>query len=254
MNGNLPAKLIFGQFTRITMRRRMETPYEEKARREYGDILVGLLFLVVFIAAGLAFVVHFRPLYFSNIKWLKLEEITGISSVVIKSDYNALIDYLNPFSNGELVFPALSSSVNGLAHFADVKLIFRIVYIAGAVSLLTLAVVIFFKVKKGKYGYLRTSSIITASIPLIFTSCIAVDFSSVFDFIHRALFGNDNWLLNPIADPIVELLPETYFLECNIIIIAGCLIGSLVLYLIFRRKRSRLNTKSLMPKKMNYYY
>lgn len=236
------------------MRRRMETPYEEKARREYGDVLVGLLFLVVFIAAGLALVVNFRPLYLWNIKWLKIEEITGMSSVVIKSNYNALIDYLNPFAAGRLDFPTLSSSAEGLVHFADVKLIFSIIYIAGAASLLALAAIIIFKVKKGKYGYLRTSAIITLAIPLIFTACIAVDFSSVFDLLHRLIFRNGYWLLSPISDPIVELLPETYFLECCIIIIALCLIGSLVLYLIYRRKRSRLNTKSLMPKKMNYYY
>lgn len=236
------------------MRRRMETPYEEKARREYGDILVGLLFLVVFIAAGLALVVHFRPLYFWNIKWLKIEEITGMSSVVIKSNYNALIDYLNPFTNGGLDFPTLGTSTHGAIHFADVKFLLRIIYIAGAASILALVGVIIYKVKKGKYGYLRTSAIITAAIPLIFTACIAVDFSSVFDFLHNALFRNGYWLLDPISDPIVELLPETYFLECNIIIIALCLIGSLVLYLIYRRKRKLSKTQSLMPKKMNYYY
>ena len=233
---------------------RRNIPYESPERFRWTDILMGLFFTVALLAAGLALAINLRPLYYLNISWLNLTESSGLNAVVIKENYNALIDYCSPFYTGELAFPSLRASESGLSHFAEVKDIFNIIYIAGAASLVLCIICFAIKRKCGEYKYLLVSGIIAAVLPVIVGIFSAISFDTLFILFHKIVFNNDDWLFDPKTDTIIELLPETYFLECALLIAAVMIIGAIVAILIYVSRRKNRRTESLLPVKKNYYY
>ena len=56
----------------------------------------------------------------------------------------------------------------------------------------------------------------------------------------HALFfpGKDNWLFDPATDPVIGILPETFFLRCAVLILALLLLGCAVLLVTGRRRKS----------------
>ena len=53
--------------------------------------------------------------------------------------------------------------------------------------------------------------------------CIC-DFSS-------ACFNNDYWLFDPTTDPIINILPDVYFMHCTIMIFVLVMAGSLLCFI-----------------------
>lgn len=218
------------------------------------NIIIGILFLIFLISLGLIVAINFRPLYYANIKWLNLEASTGLSSNIIRLNYDALIDYNSPFFSGELSFPTLPASASGLSHFVEVKQIFMFFYIAGLISMALLAILIIYKKRKDDYQYLLTSSITTVVIPLILLIFCIFNFNTVFLLFHKIVFRNDDWLFDPVTDPIINLLPESYFMQCAFIIIGFVLIGSIIQFMFYLHKKKSHRTTQLIHPKFNYYY
>jgi integral membrane protein (TIGR01906 family) len=54
-------------------------------------------------------------------------------------------------------------------------------------------------------------------LPLIFGFLMAVGFDRFFVTFHEIFFSNDDWLFNPATDPIINVLPETFFMHCFIL-------------------------------------
>lgn len=200
-------------------------------------VFTGILFTLFFISAGLIAAINFRPLYYADIKLLNLEAESGLSASVIKENYDALIDYCSPFYKGELSFPSLPASESGLSHFAEVKVLFNFFYISGLVTLILLIGIIIYERKKKNHEYLLISSITMILLPFICLIGSAIDFSKTFELFHRIAFSNDDWLFDPVTDPVINILPESFFLQCALIIIFAVLIGSLILYLRYRSYR-----------------
>ncbi len=236
------------------MRRSKEIPFEAPERFRWTDIPTGICFFIALVAIGLALAINFRPLYYLNISWLKLPESSGLNAVVIKENYNALIDYCSPFYRGDLVFPSIRASASGLSHFAEVKHIFNVIYIAGAVSLVFCIVSFIIKHKNKEYKYLLVSGIIALVIPVLLVIFSLINFNKLFLLFHMLVFSDDNWIFDPATDPIIDLLPETYFMECALIIAGTVIIGAAVVIIRYFISKKNRKTKQLMPLKKNYYY
>ncbi|MDD5934784.1 MAG: TIGR01906 family membrane protein [Clostridiales bacterium] len=219
-----------------------------------ADIGIGILFTVLLISIGLILAINLRFLYYADIKWFDLEQSSGLPYQVIKENYNALIDYCSPFFKGSLVFPSLAASTSGISHFAEVKTIFNIFYIMFAVITVLLIIIVALKHKKGQYQYLRTASITSIVLPLITLIACSINFNATFKLMHKVLFRNNDWLFDPNTDPIILLLPEKFFLQCALIIIATVLLGSLILHLIYSHLKKKNKEVPLIQPKVNYYY
>ncbi len=200
-------------------------------------VLTGILFTLFFISVGLMIAINFRPLFYADIKLLNLEAQSGLPASIIKENYDALIDYCSPFYQGKLSFPSLPASESGLSHFAEVKVLFQFFYISALVTFVLLVGIILYKKRKKNHEYLLISSITMILLPLICLIGSAINFSKTFELFHRLVFSNDDWLFDPITDPIINILPESFFLQCALIIIFCVLAGSLILYLRYRHYR-----------------
>lgn len=205
-----------------------------KVRRfKISDFIIGLIFTLLLLSLGVVFTINFRPLYYLDINILNIPENTGYSKDEIKANYDALIDYSSPFYKGDLSFPTLESSPSGLQHFREVKNIFMAFYILGALSLITAVVIIVYKSKKRDINYLAVSSLMAIIFPIITGLLLAIDFDTSFYVFHKIFFNNDYWIFDPLTDPVINILPSTFFLHCAILIIAFILIGSLILYMVY---------------------
>ena len=211
----------------------------------WTDIPTGICFAIALLAAGLALAINFRPLYYLDIRLLNLVEASGFNAVVIKE--------CCPFYTGDLQF-TIRSSASGISHFAECKEIFNTIYIIGAVSLVFVIVSFAIKARCGEIKYLRNCAIITVVLPIITGLAVLISFDKFFLIFHKLVFNNDDWLFDPETDPIINLLPETFFMQCALIIIGTMFVGALTVFIIYLVKRKKQRVERLLPQKQNYYY
>jgi len=229
--------------------------FNPSERFRWTDIIIGICFAISLLAVGLYIAINFRALYYLNISWNDLPASSGYNAVVIRENYDALIDYCCPFFTGALSFPSLPSSESAISHFAEVKTIFNVIYILGAISLIFTVSMFILRHREGSYMYLRTCAISAAVLPVFVTLFSIISFDTLFVLFHKLMFNNDDWIFNPATDPIIDMLPENYFAQCAILIALVMLIGAGTAYFFYRRKlKAFIAGQSLTPPKKNYIY
>lgn len=210
-------------------------------RLKLTDFFIGIVFTLLFLSLAVIITINFRPLYYLDMKVLHIEESSGYPKQEILDNYNALIDYSSPFFRGSLTFPTLQASESGLAHFKEVKNIFSFFYILGAFTLVLGVAIMRYKHRKKDYSYLLASSITAAILPLFVILAVAVDFDTTFVMFHKLFFHNDDWLFNPVTDPVIKILPETFFMHCALLIIFFIILGNIIFAIqYFRIKKNFL--------------
>ena len=212
-------------------------------RFKITDLLIGSVFTVLFLSLGLIFTINFRPLYYLDVKLLHIPETSGYSKEEIIENYDALIDYSSPFHKGSLSFPSLDASPSGIQHFEEVKDIFVAFYWLGAFSIIAAIGIIIYISRNRDISYLLVSSITAIILPLIVGLLLAIDFDTSFLIFHKIFFNNDYWIFDPITDPVITILPSTFFLHCAFLIIAFIIISSMILFLIYLYLKKRSGIK-----------
>ena len=66
----------------------------------------------------------------------------------------------------------------------------------------------------------------------------------------HALFfpGKDNWLFNPYTDEIINILPQEFFMNCAILILAILILGCIILMvsdLMYSKKKTERYEKAV---------
>ena len=169
-----------------------------------------LLSLSILLTIYLAWI--FYPL---EIQWLNLTDRVYLKAETIQYNFHILMNYLtNPFYH-ILQMPDFRSSEAGLHHFAVVKNLFHLVQF---LTLLTLPIFYYFVkkiVKKGFLSVFRKSLLLLVFLPLLIGLVgVLIGFEQFFTLFHQILFvGDDTWLFDPAKDPVILILPETFFLH-----------------------------------------
>ena len=86
--------------------------------------------------------------------------------------------------------------------------------------------------------HFRTAGILSIIIPAVLGTLVALDWETFFVTFHRIFFRNEYWLFDPVTDPVILILPDTYFLQCAAGILVIILAGAAV-FLILGRTRDR---------------
>ena len=207
------------------------------------DLFIGLVFTLLFISIAVVFTINFRPLYYLDVKLLNIEALSGLSKTDILMNYNALIDYSSPFFRGDLIFPTLQASESGLSHFKDVKNIFTFFYGLGAFTFVLGILFIIWKHKKREYQYLLVSSIMAIVVPLLLAVYMAINFDQAFIVFHKIAFRNNDWLFDPVTDPVIYILPDTFFMHCALLIIFVVILFSIAFASVYFYKRRYFSIK-----------
>ena len=215
------------------MRRAADT--KRKSLPYTGHLLTGLCALFFFIALGLTFVLLFRALYYFELDYLNISETSGYSREEILANYNALIRWCMPWVQTEFSLPTFPSSPGAIYHFAQVKSVFRLVWILGVVGGLALIPLLAAGFRSGKTRF-RIAGWTVLVVPTLLGLWAAADFNRAFVLFHELVFRNDHWIFDARTDPVILILPEAYFMHCFAVILLIVAIGAFTLLMLGRRR------------------
>lgn len=206
-----------------------------KLSKNLLQILFSISLFLFIIILSVKLVLNFKPLYYFDINYLNIEKYTSLNKNEIKINYDYLIHYINTYRPIEFKLPFLPSSVEGVTHFIEVKKLFlKLDFILFFSTILTIFS-IYVGNKHKNYSFLKWCS------NFIFFTCITLfstfywNFDKCFTFFHKLLFNNDYWLLDPKTDPIINTLPEDYFMHCAIFILLLIITFSIILRLLHKK-------------------
>lgn len=66
---------------------------------------------------------------------------------------------------------------------------------------------------------MKLAGILTLIVPSICGILVAVNWERAFVLFHEIAFSNDYWLFDPVTDPVILILPDTFFLHCAVMIL-----------------------------------
>ncbi|MDE7299723.1 MAG: TIGR01906 family membrane protein [Lachnospiraceae bacterium] len=210
-------------------------------------MLLGLtaLFLVLIINSRFFYQLLLEPLH--------IPETSGFSREEILLNYNCLIDYCSPLCRDALEFPTFCSSASALSHFAEVKTLFTALYLLAPAGLLTSLYLITRLPRRERPRALGTAGRVCLVLPALLLCLCALSFHELFFDMHRLLFRNNDWLFDAVSDPVIRILPESFFLACAkalllLLILAGVLLVALE-DLSALRLRARLRSLRTRPRR-----
>lgn len=202
------------------------------------NLIFSLSISLFIITSIIKFTVNFKQLYYFNIDYLNIPKLSNMTKEDIKLNYDYLIDYNTSNSDLDFNLPTLESSVQGKIHFEEVRDIFQNVKILTIITGIISIIGGIIQIRKKEFKFLRNSSILIIVMPVLLAIPIAINFNACFIMFHKIMFSNDYWIFNPEIDPVINMLPETFFMHMGVAILAIMLICSIVLQLIYRKLKT----------------
>ena len=217
-----------------------------KVLRGFNTFIYGLSFVLLALTFSIAIPILWRDFYYFHIDLLNIVEATGVSRSDLIYSFNELMDSLVFYKEfGEGVF---EHSVSGMNHFLDCRILFTLDLVTLSISFVVF-LVYFILIKTKKIIVYRPAGMsilfYTSFVPILLLGALAIyaliDVNSAYTFFHAVLFpGKDNWVFNPRTDPIINALPEQFFLDCGILIFSVLLVIllSVITYNIVKKVKS----------------
>ena len=194
-------------------------------------LLLAVSTAAVLLTAAIAVPILCRPFYYAHIDPLQLEEATGYTRAEIKTAYDEMLDYClggDEFSTGVLRW-----SESGKDHFTDVRVLFlldlKVLAVSAAVLVLALIAARLAGLRPARLagrGPAFWAGAGLGGLFLLMAGLAALDFDRAFVVFHSLFFpGKTNWLFDPRTDEIINILPEVFFRNCAILILAVLVLG-----------------------------
>lgn len=202
--------------------------------RRLLNLVVSICLALFVIGSSVIITLNIRDIYYKDIDKLNIEAMSGLSREEIIKNYDYLIDYNLNSNAREFKLPTLYSSKNGKIHFEEVRDIFQGVKLLTIVAGIIAIIGAMFQIKKREFKFLRNASMLIVILPVLLAIPIAIDFNTCFIMFHKIMFGNDYWIFDPQLDPVINMLPEEFFMHMGVTILVFMLISSVILQLIYK--------------------
>ncbi|WP_368259501.1 TIGR01906 family membrane protein [Enterococcus sp. 2201sp1_2201st1_C11_2201SCRN_220225] len=180
--------------------------------------VLGLICLFFFlITLVITVTINFRPLYLLAIDRFDLLLISGLDKATLLDNFDQLMDFLNKPWLTSMNLPDFPMSEAGYGHFVDVKKLFLLNY---GVLLVTFIPAMFYLRhlhKSARLWKLVRPFQWGMGVPVVLGFVMAAGFDTFFVKFHELFFSNDDWLFDPATDPIINVLPEGFFMYCFIL-------------------------------------
>ena len=189
-------------------------------------VFLAIALALVLLTGSIAVPILCRPFYYAQIGPLGLEASTGLTEEQIKTAYDEMLDYCQggeKFSTGVLRW-----SESGKSHFTDVRFLFQL-DLQVLVCTLALVTASLLFIRRGR----RRPALLLGRGPgfwagvglgglfLLVGALAALDFDRAFVIFHSLFFpGKDNWIFDWHTDPIILFLPQDFFRNCAVLILA----------------------------------
>lgn len=179
---------------------------------------LGLIaWILTLLSLAITLTINARWLYSFDIDRLGLMNYVTYSKETLLENFSQLMTYLNFPWVSTLQMDNFPVSASGALHFADVKKLFLLNYGVLLVTLVPSAVYLRHLVKTKRLWTLILPFKIAFTLPLVIAAVGAINFNSFFVTFHHIFFRNGAWVFNPATDPIINVLPEAFFMHCFIL-------------------------------------
>ncbi len=213
----------------------------EKIANHILELATALVLFFFIVSFSVFFTLHFRPLYYMDIDRLNIEARSGLPREEIIANYDVLIDYNSIFGDMDILeFPTLAMSETGRIHFEEVKVIFVFFQWAAIVFLVLSVGLVYWNQKQENYRFWKYTSVVSVGIPAVLAVLIALNWDMVFVLFHKIMFNNDYWIFDASTDPVIMILPDSFFMHCAIMILFCVIIGSISCFMVYRKKKKRM--------------
>ena len=210
------------------------------------SVALSVLTALVVLTGSIAVPLLCRSFYYAHIGPMHLEN-WGLTRQEIQTAYDEMMDFClgkrEDFSAGVLAF-----SRSGADHFADVRELFLLDLRVLKISVMALGFLLGWclvgKVRPHRFwnrgpGFWAAAGLGAAFLTI--GGLAALDFDRAFVIFHGIFFpGKDNWIFDWRTDPIILFLPQDFFRNCAILILALLLLWCAVLIAadLWAKKRS----------------
>lgn len=169
--------------------------------------------ILTIISLSITITINFRLLYVFDIDSLKIVEYIDMDKPTLLKNFDQLMaDLNNPFHH-TLKLPDFPISESGAFHFYEVKRLFLLCYGVLLVTVIPSGVFVFRLIKAKRVWRLIRPFQWGMIIPVFFGVLMGIGFDRFFVAFHGLFFNNDDWLFDPVTDPIINVLPEQYFMH-----------------------------------------
>lgn len=200
--------------------------------------LAAALLLVCFlISAAVVLALNLRFIYYHDIQALGIAEFSGMSPEKIRQNYDVLIDYNLLWHKEDLRMPDFPMSAEGEIHFREVKGIFDAFQILFLVSTAGLALIWLWAREKIGRSFARLTGWICFSLTALLGLFALIGWDHLFVAFHKVFFNNDFWIFDAATDPVITILPDTFFLHEALLILSIVLLGGGMAFIWGRKKK-----------------
>lgn len=219
---------------------------------KFLGVLSGLALMLILLISSVEYVTYYMGDYFEK-EYAKNEvtEAIGIEMDDLLIVTHEMMDYLKGDRADLVVYTKIQNTEREFfntkekRHMADVQKLFidakhlRL----GAILFTALSIGILLYFKK---GYCLFSGI-QGGIAIFFTfmgllvALMAHNFNRYFTLFHHLFFNNDDWILNPKTDLLIDIVPEGFFRDTAFWIAGLFLVGAIIVWLLswFLAKRMK---------------
>ncbi len=200
--------------------------------------LLIILFVIMISLSVLIFSIEYHTFniksYEKSYEKYDLFKKTNNSKGEFLEDSRELIEYIKGgLSNDEL---AETFNEKEVLHMEDVQNIYTNIRLIKYICMVLIGTIILYFYIAEDINYLIEQSfrglLFNYGIVGILIGMILVDFSKYFVYFHLILFDNDLWILDPKTDLLIQMMPESFFVDMAIKIGLTYIIGVIVIQII----------------------
>lgn len=204
-------------------------------------LLVALSLALTLFCAAIGFVVKSDSLYWT----LAAKDITNdhnLSEDQIRRNYSTLMEYCLSLREKDLELEKLPMSDSGRSHFRDVRQLFTLIQLVGFVSALCTALLgAFLLIRQRSGNFITLGAYLALLIPIGLAVPFIFHFDKAFIQFHQLCFSNEDWLFDPATDPIINYLPEAFFMKMAFLILGTLVLLALITFFMGKSVRSKLD-------------
>ena len=207
-----------------------------KKQSKLLSVFLSVAVALLILSSSIAVPILCRPFYYAHIDAFGLEEYIGLDESYIREAYDEMMDFCTGLTD-EFSTGILRWSESGRDHFVDVRKLFILDFWVLGLSVVMLAADLIFRSRRTlqPYRFLGRGPGFWAAAGLgglfaVVGGLAAMDFDRAFVVFHSLFFpGKTNWIFDWRTDPIILILPQDFFRNCGILIVALLLMWCVVL-------------------------
>lgn len=204
-----------------------------KSSSIYTILKQWLFYICYFIfSITLAFkvIINLTPFYKLLMNIYNIPSQVSMSSQNIYSDFTELMKYLRSYKLLDFPLKYFKYSPEGKFHFEEVRILFLKMDVLFWVSLIIIIIFIYLYRRNLKTLFSKYTVFLITLLGIcgVIAIPIIINFSWSFEKFHKIFFNNNDWLFDPVTDPIINALPEEVFSSYLIAIVVIFLILLLI--------------------------